>query len=136
MDPYDIERYNKVHVWLGTSFAPDAEYLSYFELDYSVEFGEPGYKVCEFCKDVGISWYDEDFIGIIPRSAHELSLDEILQESCVAPEELPRLKAACAALGITRANAIFWYSDGGVTLSKPLKPHYNGLSYIGLFEGS
>lgn len=136
MDPYDIERYQKIHVWVGTNFSSEAEYLKYFELDYSVDFDDPAYKVCGFCKDVGIRWYDEDFIGIIPRRSSEVSLDDILTESSVDMDDMDRLKAECLRLGVTKANAIFWYSDGGTILSQPIKTAYNGLKYIGLFEGN
>ncbi|MNJ37360.1 hypothetical protein D3C77_321760 [compost metagenome] len=135
MDIYDIERYEKVHVWVGTNFSPDPVYLKYFELDYSIDMDDPAYKVCEFCQDLGIKWYDEDFIGIILRKTQEVGLDEILKESSVDPSELSNVKAECVRLGITKANAIFWYSDGGVVVSRPFKASYNGLAYIGLFEG-
>jgi len=136
MDIYDIERYEKIHVWVGSNFESEADYLKYFELDYSVDIDNPAYKVCGFCKDVGIRWYDEDFIGIIPRKSQEVNLDEIVKESSVDPSELERLKAGCVSNGINKANAIFWYSDGGVIVSEPLKSNYNGLKYIGLFEGN
>lgn len=136
MDTYDVERYQKIHVWVGTNFAPEDEYLKYFELDYTAELDEPAYIVCGFCKDVGIRWYDEDFIGIIPRRSEEVSIDEILTESSVDPSEMDNLKAECLRLGITKANAIFWYSDGATVVSKPIKTSYNGLKYIGLFEGN
>ncbi|AXM94860.1 immunity 22 family protein [Pseudomonas plecoglossicida] len=136
MDIYDIERYEKIHVWVGSNFESEADYLKYFELDYSVDIDDPAYKVCGFCKDIGIKWYDEDFMGIIPRKPQEVSLDEIVKDSSVDPSELERLKASCVSNGINKANAIFWYSDGGVVIPEPLKANYNGLKYIGLFEGN
>lgn len=135
MDTYDIERYEKVHLWVGTNFEAESDYQKYFELDYSAELDEPTYKVCGFCKDIGIRWYDEDFIGIIPRSEQEIALDDLLKNSTLDPSELENVKAECANLGITKANAMFWYSDGGVDVSQPYKSNYNGLKYIGLFEG-
>lgn len=128
---------HNLHVWIGTNFAPDDEYMQYFELDYSVEsdFDDPNYKVCGFCKDIGVLWYDEDFIGIIPRASVEVSLDEILIESSVDQDELPLLKKRCAELGITKANAIFWYQDADLAIEEPIKDHYNGLKYIGMFKG-
>lgn len=138
MNTYDLENYEKVHVWIGTNFSPESEYQTYFELDYSTEdgFDDPDYRVCGFCKDVGVKWYDEDFIGIIARRDKQVPVDEILQDSPIDPSEWAKSKAACAALGITEANAIFWYTDGDGVLSIPPENSYNGLRYIGLFEGN
>ncbi|WP_313739128.1 immunity 22 family protein [Pseudomonas sp.] len=135
MTDHDIERYQKIHVWIGTNFAPEADYQRYFELDHSVHLDDPDYTVCGFCQDIGVPWYDEDFIGIIPRRAEPVDLDDMLEDSAVDRADRPKLKAACVKLGITRANAMFWYSDGGTVVSTPLKPSYNGLQYLGLFEG-
>ncbi len=128
---------NNVHVWIGSNFAPETEYTDYFKLDYSVEgdFDDPSYKLCGFCKDIGTLWYDEDFIGIIPRCDNEVSLDEILVEAAVDQDELPLVKKGCEALGIKNANAIFWYQDADLLIKQPIKDHYNGLKYIGLFKG-
>ncbi|MBK5537985.1 immunity 22 family protein [Pseudomonas sp. TH05] len=128
---------NQVHVWIGSNFAPEDQYMEYFQLDYSVEgdFDDPSYKLCGFCEDIGTQWYDEDFIGIIPRSDAEVSLDEILQEAAVDQDQLDAVKQRCAALGITQANAIFWYQDADLVLKQPIKDQYNGLKYIGLFKG-
>ncbi|KIY37543.1 hypothetical protein TZ03_27290 [Pseudomonas sp. 10-1B] len=136
MDMHDIERYQKIHVWVGSNFSLEPKYLKYFELDYTVELDDPAYEICGFCKDIGIEWYDEDFIGIIPRWEKEVDLDQVLAESSVDFSEMGNLKAACLKLGITKANAIFWYSDGGTVVSRPIKSSYNGLQYVGLFEGN
>ncbi|MFS0828507.1 hypothetical protein [Pseudomonas phoenicis] len=69
------------------------------------------------------------------RRAEPVDLDDILEDSAVDRADMPMLKAACVKLGITRANAIVWYSDGGTVVSTSLKPSYNGLQYLGLFEG-
>ncbi|XLX40460.1 immunity 22 family protein [Ectopseudomonas mendocina] len=126
-----------VHVWVGSNFSQEDEYMSYFEIDHSTEgdFDDPNYKLCGFCRDLGIVWYDEDFIGIIPRCEHEVSLDEILTEAAVDEDELPLVKARCEKLGIKKANAIFWYQDADLVLEQPIKDSYNGLKYIGVFQG-
>ncbi len=136
MDPYDIARYDKVHLWIGTNLAPEPEYQHYFELDYNAELDEPAYRVCGFCKDIGIRWYDEDFIGIVPRAETLMTLDDLLRQAPVDSREQDRVKAKCTELGIDKANALFWYCDGATVISRPLKTRYNGLAYIGLFEGN
>jgi len=32
-----MERYNKIHVWIGTTFTAEKECQKYFELDYSTD---------------------------------------------------------------------------------------------------
>ncbi|MFJ4384682.1 immunity 22 family protein [Pseudomonas sp. NPDC089408] len=135
MDYDDIDRYEKVHVWIGTNFSSEEDYLKYFELDYTQDLDDSSYKVCGFCKDIGERWYDEDFIGIIPRKSEEVSLEEILKDAAVDRDCIEDIKAECLRLGITKANAIFWYSDGATVISEPLKANYNGLKYVGLYEG-
>lgn len=128
---------NKVHVWIGNNFSLEEEYIKYFELDYSVEgdFDNPNYKLCGFCKDIGIQWYDIDVIGIIPRHNEEVILDELLLDAAIDDNEFISVKKKCANLGIKKANAIFWYQDAELVLKKPIKSQYNGLKYIGLFNG-
>jgi hypothetical protein len=41
----------------------------------------------------------------------------------------------CSNLEIKKANAIFWYQNAKLEISKPHKENYNGLKYIGVFEG-
>lgn len=137
IDKYDVERFNKVHLWLGINFTREEEYLKYFEIDYSsdCEIDDPQYPVCQFCADIGERWYDEDFIGIIPRKPNLVDIDAMLGESAIDRSEWERVKAICANLGIIKMNAMFWYSDGGLHMPTPLKEDYNGLRYIGLFEG-
>ncbi|AUQ24223.1 immunity 22 family protein [Dickeya zeae] len=126
---------NIVHIWVGSNFQSEEKYMDYFELDYSVEgdFSNQNYKLCGFCRDVGIEWYDEDFIGIIPRHDEDVSLDELLIDAAVDRSELSELKKKCKDLGIEKANAIFWYQDPSVVVNG--EADYNGLKYIGSFKG-
>ena len=34
-----------------------------------------------------------------------------------------------------KANALFWYADAELTIPTPYKDSYNGLKYIGVFQG-
>ncbi|MQG94610.1 hypothetical protein F6X59_18120 [Pseudomonas sp. MN1F] len=132
-----LSRFNRVHLWLGVNFSEEEEYLKYFEIDYSgdYEVDDPQYPVCQFCTDVGERWYDEDFIGIIPRKPTLVDIDAMLGDSAIDRSEWNRVKAICLSLGIVKMNAMFWYSDGSLVIPTPLKEHYNGLRYVGLFEG-
>ncbi|MCO7184500.1 immunity 22 family protein [Tenacibaculum sp. XPcli2-G] len=127
---------NKVHLWIGSVNISQEEYLKYFKLDYSTEgdFDDPNYKVCGFCTDIGKKWFDHDFIGIIPLFGKEIELDEILEEAAIDEYEWDNVKEVCKSLGIKKANAILWYQDSSLEIKEP-KESYNGLKYIGLFEG-
>ncbi|CRL65558.1 immunity 22 family protein [Proteus vulgaris] len=128
---------NKVHLWIGSNFSSEEEYMHYFELDYSEEEGidSPNYRVCGFCKDLGIMWYDEDFIGVIPRFDNDVMLDEILVDAAVDESEISFIKARCEVLGIKRANAIFWYQDPELVIKESDNQTYNNLYYIGQYKG-
>lgn len=133
----NIENLEKVYLWLGITNKSEEEFNQYFELDYSTEgdFDNPNYKVCGFCKDTGQLWYDEDFIGYIWFD-EKLSITEILEDEAPIDEtEWKKIKKICKELGITKANAIIWYSDASFEISQPYKDNYCGLQYIGLFQG-
>ncbi|MCT6517990.1 immunity 22 family protein [Proteus vulgaris] len=128
---------NRVHLWIGSNFSSEEEYMHYFELDYSAEDGidSPNYRVCGFCKDLGIMWYDEDFIGVIPRFDNNVTLDEILVDAAVDESEIPLIKAKCEELGIKSANAIFWYQDPELVINQCDNQTYNNLHYMGEYNG-
>ncbi len=132
-----INMENRVHLWIGSNFSSEEEYMYYFELDYSEEDGidSPNYRVCGFCKDLGIVWYDEDFIGVIPRFDNDVTLDEVLVDAAVDESEISFIKAKCEELGIKSANAIFWYQDPELVIKKSDNQTYNNLHYIGEYNG-
>lgn len=93
---------NKVNLWIGNNFSSEDDYIRYFELDYSTDgdIDDPDYKICGFCKELGIKWYDEDFIGIIPRENKEVSIDDFLEAVAVDEGEKENVKTKCNASGI------------------------------------
>ena len=137
IDELIIAMENKVHVWIGSNFSSEEEYMHYFEMDYTTEgdFTDPDYIRCGFCQDLDIDWYDDDFIGIIERKEHEVLLDELLCDAAVEDYEKKRINVKCEQLGIYRANAIVWYQDGSLTVSHDSQKLFNGLHYIGVFDG-
>lgn len=132
-----INMENRVHLWIGSNFSSEEEYMHYFELDYSEEDGidSPNYRVCGFCKDLGMVWYDEDFIGVIPRFDNNVTLDEVLVDAAVDESEISFIKAKCEELGIKSANAIFWYQNPELVIKKSDNQTYNNLHYIGEYNG-
>lgn len=129
---------SKIHVWIGITHKSEENYLQYFELDYSTEgdFEAPEYRVCQFCKDIGKKWYDEDFIGIIPILKKDVSVIEILQEIPIEQDEIRKVLSICKEMGLSSANAIFYYTDSELIIQKPYKDNYNDLKYIGVFNSS
>lgn len=128
---------DSVHLWIGSNHDSDENYIKYFELDYSTEgdFDDPSYKVCAFCQYLGVKWYDEDFIGIIPREDNDVPLGEILQEAAVDQSEMSNVKKVCSNLGIDKANSILWYSSSDIPTLPAIGSDFNGLKYIGCFKG-
>ncbi|EOV9543741.1 immunity 22 family protein [Cronobacter sakazakii] len=128
---------NNVHLWIGNNFSSEDDYMRYFELDYSTDgdTDDPDYNVCGFCRDLGIKWYDVDFIGIIPRENKEVSLYDLLEEAAVDESEKENVKSIYYASGIQKANALVWYADSALDVKPDPSVSYNGLKYIGLFEG-
>ncbi|PIT40773.1 hypothetical protein BHC54_02320 [Snodgrassella alvi] len=115
---------------------PIEKYNKYFELDYSTEdLDDPDYKVCDFCKDISDNWYDEDFIAYPEPLKKEVDIGKLI-DKLISPELDCRQKIInrCHSLGITKANALFWYKASELTLKKPYKENYNGLKYIGIFN--
>lgn len=128
---------SKVHIWIGTTTVTEEVYLKYFELDFSTEgdFDDPDYKVCGFCSDIEMNWYNEDFIGIVPRFEEEQCISEIIKSTVVNKLGYPKVFEECRNLGITKANTILFYTDAKLELRKS-NQRYNGLQYIGVFDVS
>lgn len=133
-----MKQMSVIHVWIGKTDKEEDEYLKYFELDYSTEgdFDDPEYVVCQFCKDIGEKWYDEDFIGIIPLFEEELSVKDILKQVPIANEEIENVVSKAEELGVLSGNAVFYLTDSEIELPKPFKATYNNLMYIGKFNSS
>jgi hypothetical protein len=128
MDTLEDDRFDRVHLWLGTITNP-AEYERYFAQD---DLQESAY--CLFCQDIGLAEeYDEDYIGIIPPFPEIVPLNVLLAEAAVDESEIPAITEKCRALGITKGNTVLWYSDPDLFISPQKK--YSGLTYIGEFLG-
>ena len=125
----EYDRFDRIHLWLGTITESEEKYEQYFEQD-----NLPEGEFCSFCKDIGLNEeYDEDYIGIIPLFKKVIPLKKLLKEAAIDTSSLPMVEERCKELGITGGNAILWYSDSNLTISS--KKKYNGLTYIGEFLG-
>ena len=124
------------YLWIGTNFMPIEKYNKYFELDYSTEdLDDPDYKVCDFCKDIGDNWYDEDFLAYPEPLKKEVDIGKLIDKLIFSKLNCKQeIINRCHSLGITKANALFFYKASELTLKKPYKENYNGLKYIGIFK--
>lgn len=128
------------HLWIGSSSQSTKKYNEYFIQDESIDALESeNYIPCQFCKDVGIDWYNEDFIGYPKPRKNEIPVEELISEAIGISEEymLPIIEK-CKELNLITANALFWYQASDLSylenLSKPYKDSYNQLRYIGKFK--
>jgi Immunity protein 22 len=133
-----MKQMSEIHLWIGKTKKEEEEYLKYFELDYSTEgdFNDPNYIVCQFCKDIGEKWYDEDFMGIIPIFDEELVIKDILKQVPISNDEIDNVVSKAESLGVFLGNAVFYLTDADIDLPEPYKNNYNDLKYIGKFASS
>ena len=127
-----------VYIWIGTTNKNEEEYYKYFEIDYKEDIDSQSYKPCQFCKDIGEKWYDEDFIFLPEPLEKEVSIEKLLEDSIVL--DIGNVIKECHRLGIKKANAMFGYAtpDGYsdkscLHISTPYKNSYNDLKFIGKF---
>lgn len=130
---------DKIHIWIGLFLKSEHEYWNYFDQSKAYAFDENGRErneterqYSQFSKDIGEpTMYDPDFIGIYYNGtsndldlAIEATPDSGLYES---------IKEHCLEMGIESANAMFYYTDSELTLTRPERK-YNELTYIGCFD--
>lgn len=89
-------------------------------------------KATQFDKDLNIDWYDDDLIGVYYKEDNE-DLEAALDEIPTTDKALDQIRAKCAEIGITKANAMFYYKDADLQVAEPSKL-YNGLAYLGAFD--
>jgi hypothetical protein len=130
MSSYNVT--SKIHVWLGTTAASRASFARYFEVNPANREREVG--ASGFDQDLHTRWYDEDLIGVYYSEATS-SLEAVLEEIPTSPATIEAIRARCAALGITQANALFYYEDAELIIAEPNKT-YNGLPYVGSFDNA
>ena len=130
--------FSKVHVWLGVNLDDEDTYNQYFELHYypDIDIHSPNYKVCQFCKDIGELWYDEDWIGVYRTGKLELvDISILLDELEVTLETLQEITKIALKKGFCEANAMFFYYDAN-TVIKDENKLYNKLTYLGMFDSA
>ncbi len=120
---------DRIFLWLGDTNKNQSQFDEYFKLDYSENIDDR--KVCGFCKDIGIKWYDEDFIGYL-KFDQKMTISEILENVPVSPDDIDEVLSICKELDIEFVNSVYWYS--GEIESPSINKRYNELLYIGEYN--
>ncbi|WP_370079799.1 immunity 22 family protein [Lysinibacillus sp. RC46] len=126
---------SKVHIWVGINHDESNVFEKYFELDYSdpdIDIDDSEYNVCQFCKDIGERWYDEDLIGVF-RTEELRNIKEFLGELSVSSEIGIEIQDTSKEKGFESINSMFYYMDPELVISDETKL-YNKLTYIGVFD--
>ncbi|MCD7972855.1 MAG: immunity 22 family protein [Candidatus Azobacteroides sp.] len=123
---HPLERMSKVHIWLGQYTGKEEQYENYFNQKVP-----PG----QFCIDMGMDEYDEDFIGIIPLFEEMVSIPELLEEVPIEENELLNASKESEKLKIKEGNAVFYLTDFSVVVQNKEKT-YNQLTYLGMYNTS
>lgn len=131
------------HVWIG-NFSTEKEFERYIDqsaylqawdkynnepLQDGEEDIEPSDELrCSFCKEIGLDWYDEDFIVI---QFNEKSQD-IKQLISIIPADTDKLLKACKHSQLEKGNALIYYFNEDLKKSNASK--CKSMTYLGFFE--
>ncbi len=129
-----------MYLWLGTTNKNEEEYYKYFDIDYSIEdINDTEYKPCQFCKDIGEKWYDEDFIIMNAPLKKEVNIETFLRTeySAIDKQEYKKVLNRCMRLNISKANALISYAvsdkENDFLKIPDEEIYFNDLKYIGRF---
>jgi hypothetical protein len=113
---------DKIYLWIGFTNKTEEEYWNYFQ-------SEDG--ISRFCLDVGLEWFDQDFMGYYyNKDSHEIKTAiENTPESALYDSMLQ----ACREKGIQQANAMFYYTGDDIEAIDENKK-YNDLTFVGVFD--
>ncbi|NUF50237.1 immunity 22 family protein [Gilliamella sp. ESL0250] len=124
-------------LWIGNNFSSDEEYQHYFEEieNLQIDSDEP---TSLFCADIGELVYMPERLVMPNRLFSSQNINWIIDKIKVNESEKKKINENCTKLGITTANAVFWYINNdpwlNLEVQKPYKENYNGLKYIGEFN--
>lgn len=121
---------SKIHIWIG-KFQSGTEFEKYMDQSafrqWWADNDEDNLELsCPFCKELGISSYDEDFL-IMKYTSNGLS--ELLN---LIPANTDKIKQAICDKNIEIANAAIIYNSGGGISSKRVE-NAKSVSYLGSF---
>ena len=131
----------KIHIWIGT-FKTEKEFKQYVDQSKYMKAwqmynnGDENYVGDEepdkdlrsnFCKEINIDFYDEDFIVF----QFNKKSDDITQLISIIPADANKLIKICKQK-IEKGNSLIYYTDEEVNEKDALK--CKSMTYIGVFE--
>ncbi|MCX8754056.1 immunity 22 family protein [Snodgrassella sp. B3837] len=134
MNKIDINKVT-IQLWIGNNFLEEEKYQQYFQQFEGIQKDVLNPKPrCLFCADIGEIAYITEKLVALERFSSSQKIEYIIDSIKVNKNEKKRIYEKCIELGISKANALFWYKASELTLKKPYKENYNGLKYIGIFN--
>ncbi|OON69092.1 immunity 22 family protein [Hymenobacter sp. CRA2] len=130
MSTYNVT--TKIHVWLGKTAQSREEFARYF--DGSPAGHDQGHGASQFDHDLQLAWYDDDLIGVYYNEEDD-SLATAIDEIPTSPRSIGQIQARCQEVGLTAANAMFYYEYAGLVVPDPAR-RYNDLTYLGCFDNA
>ncbi|WP_444658166.1 immunity 22 family protein [Flavobacterium columnare] len=121
---------SKIHVWIGNTEKSSDEFYNYFKINQADK--DLGIGASQFDKDLGINWYNDDFIGTF-YNEESTDLEVLLDEIPTSPDSLGKIEKICIDRKLDEVNAMFYYEDAELAVND-INKLYNGLQYIGCFD--
>ena len=112
----------KLNLWIGLTEITENQYWQYFDDNNGK---------AEFCKQVGLDWLNQDFMGYF-FSNIPVDIEQVINET-PEPNHHKKMLEDCLKLGIKKANAMFYYWGENPINSEHTKK-YNTLFYIGAYD--
>ena len=122
---------SKVYIWIG-QFHSNAEFETYIDQSkfrqWWAEHDEDNLELsCQFCKELNISSYDEDFL-VTKFSAY--GIDELVK---MIPAKTEKVMQLCKEQNIQKANAAICYNTGeDITRTQAKKA--KSMFFLGTFD--
>lgn len=112
----------KLHFWVGLTQLSEQRYWDYFDASHGLP---------QFCKDIGLEWLDQDFMGYY---FNQQNTDlKLIIENTPEPDHYQVMLEDCIEKGLNKANAMFYYwGDESILVDQNKK--YNTLTYIGNYD--
>jgi hypothetical protein len=132
----------KIHVWIGgfqsekdfNHYVDQSAYLNAWQMyndgddDYEGD-DEPNENLrCQFCKEINLDTFDDDFIVL----QFNKTTKDIKQLISIIPADADKLLKACKQNRLENGNALIYYTDDDLKESDASK--CKTMTYLGVFE--